>query len=452
MDPKRLLFSEIKTGIHMALVTATVSRTEPRDVYVPPSIRGMAHRSYLSPDGTVVLVTEMDSGGMIPCRIVPFDGSSEGRGVGPATGQCTHAAWSPDGRWMYFTSDASGSFQIWRQRFLDGKPEQLTFGPTEAEGLAVSPDGRSLVTSIGLAQDAVFVSENGNDRQVSAEGNAILPAWGDGFPTSVFSPDGQKLYYLVRTQTGGSRGFGGGELWVADLAAGSHERLLPGLFITSYDISADGERMVFAAVGADGKSRMWLARVDRRSPPTVLPPAEALGPVFGRDGEVYFRGTEDRRWYIYALELDSGRIRKFTTDQAVNSPTISPDGRWILSTVPAAGKDTTMVLKAFPKEGGAPVTICTSCSVKWTRDQRQLFLALTSNRVAEGTTFVVNLPAGRALPDFPRDGIGSETELRKLPNIRVINRIGLFPGPTSSIYAFQRRSVQRNLYRMAVPQ
>jgi WD40 repeat protein len=304
-----------------------------------------------------------------------------------------------------------------------------------------------------LAQDAVYVNDNGNDRQVSGEGNAILPAWGDGLPTSVFSPDGQKLYYLVRTQPGGSRAFGGGELWVAHLATGSHERLLPGLFITSYDISADGERMVFAAVGADGKSRIWLARVDRRSPPTVLPPVEALGPVFGGDGEVYFRGTEDRRWYIYALELDSGRTRKFTTDQAVNSPTISPDGRWILSTVPTAGNDATTVLKAFPKEGGAPVTFCTSCSVKWTRDQRQLFLALTIvNGAADGTTFVVNLPTGRALPDFPREGIGTEAELRKLPNIRVINRIGLFPGPTSSIYAFQRQSVQRNLYRIAVPQ
>ena len=141
IGPRRLLFSEIKAGIHMALVETTESRTEARDVYLPPSIRGMAHGSYLSPDEKQVLVTEMDSGGMIPCRIVPFDGSSRGQVVGPATGRCTHAAWSPDGRWMYFTSDASGSYQIWRQRFPAGEPEQLTFGPTEAEGLAVSPDG-----------------------------------------------------------------------------------------------------------------------------------------------------------------------------------------------------------------------------------------------------------------------------------------------------------------------
>src|SRR5262249_42871457 len=160
--------------------------------YVPQSIRGMAHRSYLSPDGTNVLVTEMDSGGMIPCRMVPFDGRSTGHVVGPSTGRCTHAAWSPDGRWMYFTSDASGSYQSWRQQFPDGTSEQLTFGPTEAEGLSLAPDGRSLVTSIGLSQSSVYVSENGRERQISGEGSALFPAWGDGFPTSVFSPDGRK--------------------------------------------------------------------------------------------------------------------------------------------------------------------------------------------------------------------------------------------------------------------
>jgi hypothetical protein len=33
-----------------------------------------------------------------------------------------------------------------------------------------------------------------------------------------------------------------------------------------------------------------------RSAPIVLPPAEALGPVFGREGEVYFRGPEGNLW------------------------------------------------------------------------------------------------------------------------------------------------------------
>ena len=50
IDGQHLLFSEIKKGLHMALVTASESRAESRDVYVPPRERGMAHRSALSPD------------------------------------------------------------------------------------------------------------------------------------------------------------------------------------------------------------------------------------------------------------------------------------------------------------------------------------------------------------------------------------------------------------------
>src|SRR5262249_9837779 len=58
---QRVLFSEIKRGIHMAIVTATESRTESRDIYLPPHERAMAHRSYLSPDGKWVLLAEMDT-------------------------------------------------------------------------------------------------------------------------------------------------------------------------------------------------------------------------------------------------------------------------------------------------------------------------------------------------------------------------------------------------------
>ena len=90
----------------------------------------MAHRSYLSPDRKQVLVVEMDARSWLPCRLVPFDGSSPGKPVGPAPAQCTDAAWSPDGKWMYFSANTGSGVHIWRQRFPDGTPEQVTFGVT----------------------------------------------------------------------------------------------------------------------------------------------------------------------------------------------------------------------------------------------------------------------------------------------------------------------------------
>jgi hypothetical protein len=79
---RRLLFSEIKEGLHMVLVTTDEGRGHRRDIYVPPSERGMVHHSYLSPDGRWVLVVEMGSrGDLLPCRVVPFQGGGEVRVV-----------------------------------------------------------------------------------------------------------------------------------------------------------------------------------------------------------------------------------------------------------------------------------------------------------------------------------------------------------------------------------
>ena len=72
---KRLLFSEIREGLHMKIVTTDEARGNSRDVYVPDGNRSMAHHSYLSPDGRSVLVVQMDSrGAILPCRVVPFQG------------------------------------------------------------------------------------------------------------------------------------------------------------------------------------------------------------------------------------------------------------------------------------------------------------------------------------------------------------------------------------------
>ncbi len=70
---KRLLFSEIKEGMHMVVVTTNQGRGESKDVYEPPGERGMAHHSYLSPDGRWVLIVEMENKGLFgPCRVFSF--------------------------------------------------------------------------------------------------------------------------------------------------------------------------------------------------------------------------------------------------------------------------------------------------------------------------------------------------------------------------------------------
>ena len=84
----RIMFSAgTGEGLHMGIFTATESRADQRQVYLPKDANGMAHRSYASPDGRSVLTVEMDITSWLPCRLVPFDGSEPGIQVGPQPSQ-----------------------------------------------------------------------------------------------------------------------------------------------------------------------------------------------------------------------------------------------------------------------------------------------------------------------------------------------------------------------------
>ncbi len=185
LDQHRLLFSEIKTGVHMGIVTANEDRSQHREIYFPVRERAMAHYSYASPDRKWALVVEMDPQWQ-PCRLIPLAGGSLGKQVGPS-GACTSAAWSPHGSWMYFGVEVQGRRHLWRQSFPDGQPEQITSGPTEEDGVAVAPGGRSLITSISTKQNAVWIHDSHGDHALSTEGYAAATP-------PLFSHDGKSLY------------------------------------------------------------------------------------------------------------------------------------------------------------------------------------------------------------------------------------------------------------------
>ena len=271
LDERSLLFSRVKTGVHMGIVTSGVNFSDVRAVYFPEHERRMAHYSYASPDRKWALVEEMGPG-WLPCRIIPLDGSSPSRQVGP-DGECTAAAWSPDGKWMYFGAAVSGTRHLWRQRFPKGELEQITFGAAEEEGVAVAPDGRSLITSVGVRESAVWIHDSKGERAISGEGYADANYLLLSPPR--FSLDGRQIYYLLRRKSPGS----GNELWRTNLDSNTSERMFGDFNIFGFDISGDdagaGEVVFLRNLPGSHRSSGWRRWTGVRLPSGLRLPEKA---------------------------------------------------------------------------------------------------------------------------------------------------------------------------------
>jgi Tol biopolymer transport system component len=438
--PNQVLFSEVRPGNNMGIVMATEGRSEAHDLYFPHlPASGMAHRSYRSPDGKSVLIVEMDDRSVwVPCRLLPSDGSSSGRPVGPLQSRCTNAAWTPDGRWMFFSADAGDGFHLWRQRFPDGVPEQITSGPTEEEGMTFAPDGRSLITSVGLRQRAVWVHDaTGEERQISLEGYAYFP---------LLSSDGTRVCY--RITHGAGSGATPSELWVTDIRSGRSDRLFPGQLVTNYDLS-HSDRIVGSVVEAEGKTGIWLAWLDGRDAPRRIPGAGGDFPRFATNEEILFRSLEgDQPVYTRIREDGTGR-QSFNTINDTVFGTISPDGRWI-----SVSSGTRDGLNAVSIAGAPPLRVLStsqSARLRWAPDGRYVYLSFQfgeASAFAIGRTYILPLAPGSIFPSIPVGGFRSEQDVAAVPGVKVVQLGDFAPGPSPDVYAFSRTTGTRNLYRI----
>ena len=450
LDDRRLVYSTIMSGIHMGIASSTESRSEYREIYFPDRANGMAHRSAASPDGKSLLVVEMKAGTWLPCRLMPIDGSSVGRPVSPPDAQCTHAAWSPDGRWMYFSSNAGGAFHIWRQRYPDGVPEQITFGPTEQEGTAITPDGKYLITSMGLQQSSIWLTDAAGARRLTDEGYVTQPT---------MSPTDSRMFYLVRTML--SRGQTSGELWSVDVNSGNRERVLPGVMIANYSLSHDGQSVVFSSSGTESGDGIWIADVERRTPPRRLVGGTELRAFFGAPGEIIYTGEDS---HLYRMKEDGSGIEMVSTDPVAYLSTVSPDGRWAVIIRPRNPNGVGTTSLAFMSlRGETSFEVCNDdCSVgprsflivppfAWNAEGTRVFVNLV--HFGEGTPRTVVLPYKSDVSPatlWPK-GLRLEKDVMANPGAKVINAQNTFPASDAAAYLSWRGATQSNLYRIRIP-
>jgi Tol biopolymer transport system component len=365
-------------------------------------------------------------------------GGGPSKQVGPAPSQCTNAAWSPDGEWMYLSANTGNGYHIWRQRFPDGTPEQVTFGATEEEGIAFFPDGRSFVTSAGTQQTTLWVHDSKGDQQITSQGYASLPQ---------FSPDGKRVYYLLRSRA--NQRFVSGELWVFDLESGKRDRLLPDFLIEHYSVSSDNSSIVFAAIDQTGNTSVWIGALDGRAAPRRLSTMKASRVFFGGKDDVFFLSSDA----VYRVNQDGAGLRKAIPDPVSFAYQVSPDGKFVGAWIEGP-------FRIYSIEDGTYITggaICgaaggenrgiTPPCVSWSPDGKYIYFNLRNAR----RTCAVPLAPGRNLPPLPASGIQTLEDAARLPGARIIGQDRAFMGPNPSVYVYPRITTHRNIYRIPVP-
>jgi serine/threonine protein kinase/Tol biopolymer transport system component len=438
---KRLLFSEIKSGLHMGVVVTDKGRGQSRDVYLPAGERSMAHHSYLSPDGNWVLVVLMDSlGKLTQCRVVPFDGKGDEQLVGPADATCISGAWSPDGKWVYLSTDQGRRFHIWRQRFPNGIPEQVTSGPTEEAGIAMAADGKSFLTSVGTEDASAWVHDATGDHQLVSEGSS--------YRTS-FSADGAEVYFLREKP-------GGAELWSWERSTGKTEQVIQGYSIAggfdsqNYALSNDGKRLAFVKKDEKGVPHLWLTWSDGRSSPEEVRGSEsANSPYFTTRGDLLFRGSENNKNYLYILPADRTEVRKLLPKPIIILQAVSPDGRWVIVAEETSGnREYSAQLSAYPMLGGEPVTISHGLMLgRWDVSGARMYIQFPLSE--DPQTFVLPVNGKTGLPDLPSRGLNGPGDAKKLATTALPE--GIESAVTPELYSYTRTNIRRNIYRIPVP-
>jgi Tol biopolymer transport system component len=198
--------------------------------------------------------------------------------------------WSPDGRYLYFSSDRAGSMNLWRIRIDEasgkprGVPEQFTT-PARSSGLmSFSRDGRQMAY-VSQARDLNLYKVGFDPEREASSGESVaVTAGSTPLADPDFSPDGQWIafnshltpqnLFLVRSDGTG----------LHQLAEGGQMDRCPRW-------SPDGTQIAFSSVRT-GKWQVWTIKPNGRGMERRTDELEGLGarlPKWLPDGRLLYR-------------------------------------------------------------------------------------------------------------------------------------------------------------------
>ena len=231
------------------------------------------------------------------------------------------------------------------------------------------------------------------------------------------------------------------ELWRSNLPSEKSEKLLPGVSMLDFDISDNGKEVLYSAQPYGKHSQLWVASLDRTTPPQLVSASAEDSPHFGPEERIVYRSFDGTNHYLEQMNRDGSGRSRVVPYPIGNVFYMSPDRRWItaIGTMPNGISGTF----ALPVAGGAPQRICSGCVIIWAPDGKFLYM-LTQL----GKTRVIPLPPGKMFPALPPSGMLDADDPQLVPGSRLIDVYRISPSPNPSVYAYVKTTIHRNLFRI----
>jgi Tol biopolymer transport system component len=244
------------------------------------------------------------------------------------------------------------------RQVLDSIAGRAWFSPA-----ALSTSGSLLYQRGGATSRVMQVDLQGHERVLLDSARA--------YAHPRLSPDGRRLAVEVI-------GAAGNEIWIADLAQGTFERLTREGFNDRPEWSPAGTSVLYSSSRTTANS-LWLQQADGSGPPElVYQTSDAIREgVFTPDGRniVLRQDTPDSNRDIYRLPLDDKRVPVpiLTTGDDDKHPRVSPDGQLLAYTSNESGREEVYVRAFTARAARVRVSTGGGGEPLWSPDGKRLF-------------------------------------------------------------------------------